>query len=126
VGERIEETPGARGLGYPGMWKCRGCSRTFADEWAWYRHVSAEEKATLVSKRTRKEEENKGEKRRKKSGSCVCVCEGGPKTKTRRIGRRTGTSWTGWITLVVIFGWWITVAETKGFGNEETMCIMKS
>ena len=58
--------------------------------------------------------------------NCVCVCEGGPKTKTRRIGRRTGTSWTGWITLVVIFGWWIAVAETKGFGNEETMCIMKS
>jgi len=85
----------------------------------------------LVSKRTRKEEENKA-KRRKERRSCVCVCEGGPKTKTktetktRRIGRRTGTSWTGWITLVVIFGWWITVAETKGFGNEETMCIMKS
>jgi len=66
VGERIEE--------YPGMWKCRGCSRTFADEWAWYCHVSAEEKATLVSKRTRKEEENKGGKRRKKRRSCVCVC----------------------------------------------------
>ena len=82
----------------------------------------------MVSKRTRKEEENKGEKRRKKRRSRVCVCEGGPKTKTRtrRIGRRTGTSWTGWITLVVIFGWWIAVAETKGFGNEETMCIMKS
>jgi len=57
---------------------------------------------------------------------CVCVCEGGPKTKTRRIGRRKGTSWTGWFTLVVIFGWWITMVETKGFGNEETMCIMKS
>ena len=81
----------------------------------------------MVSKRTRKEEENKA-KRRKERRSCVCVCEGGPKTKmrTRRIGRRTGTSWTGWITLVVIFGWWIAVAETKGFGNEETMCIMKS
>jgi len=75
---------------------------------------------------TRKEEESKGGKRRKTRRSCVCVCEGGPKTKTKRIGRRTGTSWTGWITLVVIFGWWITVAETKGFGNEETMCIMKS
>ena len=80
----------------------------------------------MVSERTRKEEENKKEKRRKKSGSCVCVCEGGPKPKTRRMGRRPGTSWTGWFTLVVIFGWWITVAETKGFGNEETMCIMKS
>ena len=33
------------------MWKCRGCSRTFADEWAWYCHVSAEEKATSVSKK---------------------------------------------------------------------------
>ena len=81
-----------------------------------------------MSKKMRKEEENKGEKRRKKRKSCVCVCEGGPKTKTktRRIGRRTGTSWTSWLTLVVIFGWWITMAETKGFGNEETMCIMKS
>ena len=37
-----------------------------------------------------------------------------------------GTSWASWLTLVVIFGWWITMAETKGFGNEETMCIMKS
>jgi len=76
------------------------------------------------------DEKGGGEQRRKKEEEeeklCVCVCEGGPKTKTRRIGRRTGTSWTGWLTLVVIFGWWITVAETKGFGNEETMCIMKS
>ena len=77
------------------------------------------------------DEKGGGEQRRKKKEKeegklCVCVCEGGPKTKTRRIGRRTGTSWTGWLTLVVIFGWWIAVAETKGFGNEETMCIMKS
>ena len=128
VGERIEETPGVRRLGYPGMRVYRGCSRTFADEWAWHRHVSAEEKGTSVSRKMRKEVEHKGRKRRKKRKRCVCVCEGGPKTetKTRRIGRRTGTSWASWLTLVVIFGWWITMAETKGFGNEETMCIMKS
>ena len=51
VTNRARAQAGARGLGDPGMWKCRGCSRTFADEWAWYCHVSAEEKATSVSKK---------------------------------------------------------------------------
>ena len=37
----------------------------------------------MVSKRTRKGEENKGGKRRKERRSCVCVCEGGPKTKNK-------------------------------------------
>ena len=41
----------ARTSGYPGMWKCSGCSRTFADEWAWFCHISAEKKATMVSKK---------------------------------------------------------------------------
>ena len=41
----------ARGSGYPGMWKCSGCSRTLTDEWAWYCHISAEKKATMVSKK---------------------------------------------------------------------------
>jgi hypothetical protein len=41
----------ARTSGYPGMWKCSGCSRTLADEWAWFCHISAEKKATMVSKK---------------------------------------------------------------------------
>ena len=51
VTNRAKAQAAARGTGYPGMWKCSGCSRTFADEWAWYCHVSAEEKATMVSKK---------------------------------------------------------------------------
>jgi hypothetical protein len=92
VGERIEETPGVRRLGYPGMRVYRGCSRTFADEWAWHRHVSAEEKGTSVSRKMRKEVEHKGRKRRKKRKRCVCVCVKGALKQKRRQGELEG----GW------------------------------
>ena len=51
VTNRAKAQAEAHGSGYPGMWKCSGCSRTLTDEWAWYCHISAEKKATMVSKK---------------------------------------------------------------------------